>query len=185
MQDCWYGDKRDVVKWSVLIETARKHRIKHLLWVVFYRSAKPETVLDEVWTHFRDIHQIEQLGKSVDLGIDVFDQPWGGKREAYIHDVLKRIVKPRAAPLLVFLDPDTGLGKGITHVKDTELEEIFREMLPGDILVFYQHAQRRKDWQNATRDLFAKAIKLPADRVAPAPNSLDIAKDVIFFIATR
>jgi hypothetical protein len=37
MRNQWYGDNRDLVKWGVLLELARRHRAKHILQVLYLR----------------------------------------------------------------------------------------------------------------------------------------------------
>ena len=38
MQDRWYGDNRDLVKWGTQLELAQKYRVKHILQVLYYRK---------------------------------------------------------------------------------------------------------------------------------------------------
>jgi hypothetical protein len=38
MQDQWYGDKRDLVKWGTLLELARKYQVTQILQVLYHRS---------------------------------------------------------------------------------------------------------------------------------------------------
>jgi len=191
MLERWYGDKRDLVKWSVLIETAKKYNIKNLLWVVFYRDKSPELeiVHKEVRKHFKDIHQIKQLGNNVGIKIDVFeDEKWERKnRSAYIEMVLKRIGDAKKSKLLVFLDPDTGLGKKLEHVKKDELKKIFTkmQMRKGNCLVFYQHAQRVDKWKEKTRANFEAEIDKHWIVSNPSKDYSSIANDVIFFIVTK
>ena len=47
---------------------------------------------------------------------------------------------------IIFLDPDTGLElerASLKHVLESELGEIWEQMAPGDVLVFYQHRTNR------------------------------------------
>ena len=39
MRNQWYGDKRDLIKWGVLLELARRHGAKHILQVLYYRPS--------------------------------------------------------------------------------------------------------------------------------------------------
>ena len=38
MRDKWYGDKRDLIKWGVLLELARRHGAEHILQVLYFRN---------------------------------------------------------------------------------------------------------------------------------------------------
>ncbi len=197
MRDCWYGDKRDIVKWVMLVHLAREQAIKTILWVVFYREKYPQEELKldkqwkpipkEVWKHFRDIRTIKRLQTPTKMRIDVFNKPWGDDREAYINSVLKKISKDRRQPMIVFLDPDTGISRvdsaNKKHVSDEDVEKIYRTLRTGDTLVLYQHAQRYKDWPKRTRDLFAGAIGIHWKKVLTV--QWEIASDVAFFVATK
>ena len=198
MRDCWYGDKRDIVKWGVLITLSHDYRIKTILWVVLYQSEPPQCkvlhignhdkqIPPEVWNHFRDIKQIKRLGRLCGLKIKVADQPWKSDRDGYFKDVVKEISGDAREPMIIFLDPDTGLGgdKKTTakHVYQSELRTVFKAMRKRDCLVFYQHAQRRTDWQKTTRNSFAKAIDLSPKDVRTACS--EVAKDVVFFIVRK
>jgi len=178
MRDCWYGDKRDIVKWAVLISLAHHYKTKTILWVVFYTFERPkhklklgdhdEPIPPEVWKHFRDIGQISRLGPPAGVKIKVLNRPWKSKpkseRDACFGHVAEKISKGAREPMIVFLDPDTGLGRDketkAKHVCPSELKTVFKAMRKRDRLVFYQHAQRRTDWQKTTRKSFAEAIDL-------------------------
>ncbi len=68
MQDQWYGDNRDLVKWGTLIELARRYEVRHILQVLYYRRArihvggKEVEIAKEVTHHFlRDVKLISNL----------------------------------------------------------------------------------------------------------------------------
>ena len=47
MQDEWYGDKRDVIKWGTLVHLAHRHAIRAIIQVAFLRlSDKPRLESD-------------------------------------------------------------------------------------------------------------------------------------------
>jgi hypothetical protein len=68
MQDIWYGDKRDRVKWSALVHLARAQQLSKIIQVAFYRAGKeyelePDTgIAPQVATlahvKFQDIQKI-------------------------------------------------------------------------------------------------------------------------------
>jgi hypothetical protein len=148
MKDNWYGDSRDLVKWGVLVHLARQHDVKRIIQVAYYRPSTwppleidgreveiPNVVLD----HFRSIGSVTKL--ACEPEIQVVDTLFGD-RDRYLREVLKLVAGDSDARALVFLDPDTGLAPRRSrpeHVLESELAEIWRQMRPGDVLVFYQH----------------------------------------------
>ena len=44
MQDTWYGDHRDVVKWGTLVHLARSEEIRTIVQVAFLRCAQHPTL---------------------------------------------------------------------------------------------------------------------------------------------
>ena len=180
MRDWWYGDKRDVVKWGAVLVLARKRSISAVLQVALYRPDRPnyrlivdgtpEPLPVEVLQHFRDIDHIVQLAATVDLKIDVHKDlfQWCPEfrtredfRKAYFGDLANRI-KQYAEPVIVFLDPDTGIAPdnyGYEHVTDQEIRTVLRAMRQGDVLLFYQHARLGdRDWRNSTKEEFGQAV---------------------------
>lgn len=91
---------------------------------------------------------------------------------------------PDREPMIVFLDPDTGLGKTRTHVLPRQLETVQRALKAGDWLVFYQHApmyeQKGVDWREQAQQNLAEALCVPVANVMR--RSCDAAKDVLFLI---
>lgn len=195
MRDQWYGDKRDLIKWGVLLELARRHGAKHILQVLYYRPSSygaldingekcslPEAVLQ----HFRCLSAVPAIHceATVEVIEDLFES-----RKSYLDVVLNRMHARPPVPGIVFLDPDTGLAPsrpGRKHVLDKELTEIWKELRTGDLLVFYQHRTNRKGapWIDEKKAQFERAIGLVpgASKVAWAPS---IAKDVVFFFARK
>ena len=99
----------------------------------------------------------------------------------------EQVKRDRRARLLVFLDPDTGIAPKrakLEHVTDSELEQIYGAMRKGDLLVFYQHARRRKEWRKETRSQFARALDMPEKQVATF-TCPEIASDVAFFAVQK
>ena len=158
--------------------------------MVFYQSEPPERIPLEVWKHFRDVRQIKRLGGPSGVKIEVLDHPWKytkSERGAYFEYVVKKVFRTAREPMIVFLDPDTGLGRDKKttkeHVCPTELGTLFDVMQKRGCLVFYQHAQRRKDWRQVTRKRFASAIGLSPEDVRPEFS--EVAKDVILFVVHK
>jgi hypothetical protein len=205
MRDRWYGDKRDIVKWGALLALARKRSIASVLQVALYRPDRPSYKLTidggteplpvEVVRHFCDIDQIQELSATAKVRLEVHKnlfQPrpeFRGSREAfrksYFDGVAERIEK-YADPVIVFLDPDTGIAPrsyDYKHVTSFEIQTVLRSMKAGDVLVFYQHARRGdRNWLN-TKIEFSQAVgpHVPVDTI----TCKEIANDVAFFVVER
>ena len=196
MRDQWYGDKRDLVKWGVLLELAQRHDAKHILQVLYQRPSTWERLEIDgeqvdlnpaVLQHFRSTASISAIQgpTQVDILSDTFDD-----RSSYLKIVLNRIRLRTKRPGIVFLDPDTGLepsGKaGLQHVLESELAEIWRALCSGDVLVFYQHQTNRNGdpWIERKKVQFEQALSIGQGlvKVARAPG---IAPDVVFFFIEK
>jgi hypothetical protein len=195
MRDQWYGDNRDVVKWGVLLEIARRERAKHILQVLYRRrSAWGQIEVDgekvelakAVVQHFRNTASATgiQCPAEIEVVLEDFDD-----RKTYLQIVLQRIRSRRLFPGIVFLDPDTGLqpSKGKPeHVLESELEKIWNALRDGDVLVFYQHQTNRNGtpWIEPKKAQFERTIgvRSGSSKLALAPG---IARDVVFFFIEK
>jgi hypothetical protein len=200
MRAKWYGDKHDLVKWSTLLELAHRAGVQKVLQVTClvpdgYKGTVDERALlvedfgaeiaDVVWQHFRSLESITELGAKpgveVTLVPDEYPVPIA-ERDDYFEMVAEKWLRPDRGPMIVFLDPDTGLGATRTHVLPRQLETIRRALKAGDWLVFYQHAPKYKlkgvDWRERAQQNLAEALDVHvADVVRRACNA---AKDVLF-----
>ena len=205
MRDWWYGDKRDLVKWGAALIIARKQSISRILYVALYRPDRSDYEISvnetmeplpvEVLRHFRDIDKIQQLAAEVNLKIDIYKNTfqWDRafhSRRAFRVDYFDKVankIKEYSNPVIVFLDPDTGIAPatfGYKHVTRQEIRTTLRSMKSGDVLLSYQHArQGDRDWVNSTRKEFAQAVgpKIPVGTV----TCNQIANDVAFFVVDR
>ena len=193
MQDQWYGDKRDLVKWGTLLELARKYQVTQILQVLYHRSniwnpieidGDFVPIPDEVIQHFRDAKSICNLNSSV--LVQVLGETFSD-RERYLQYVVGEIQARKGIKKIVFLDPDTGLeprdGRpNRKHVLEGELEMIWNSLSDGDVLVFYQHQPHIPDWINTKKRQFAEVIRVPDAKRAYAPLT---APDVVFFFAQK
>ena len=195
MRDQWYGDSRDLVKWSVLIRLAEKYRASVILQIAYLRRSKygpviidgeempiPSTVL----RHFRSINNIERIDGPVP--VKVFGQPFT-ERVAYLAQLRKFIAKHSPERKVVFLDPDTGLESGrpsLNHVLDAEVRSIWQGLPAGDVLVFYQHQPNRngQPWIEPKKAQFAQGIGVENENVRIA-FAKSVARDVAFFFAQK
>lgn len=190
MRDIWYADDRDLAKWGVLVHLARAHSLKTIVQVPYWRPEKNrphftfrkhrESVPEEVWGFFRDVKRIERLGDQCGLKVKVLVERFKhADREpysAYIGQQLRRC----ARPLLLFLDPDTGLepkNPNVTHTTKKEVHSAWSELHPGEWLVFYQHARHKRGWVTSVSAQLAKVCGGATVEVA---RSEEIGKDIAF-----
>ena len=195
MRDSWYGDNRDLVKWSALVYLARREAVSAILHVAMYRPGSAPAPLAtahgkvdppaEVFRHFRDLDDIQRLGVATGLAIEVVKEPFTD-RIAYFGRVCERVRAPRGGSLLVLLDPDVGLAPeihGPEHVTSTEVAAVFAALRSGDLLVCYQHARRQKDWRGRARRAFANAPGLPSFEVEVLQS--EVARDVLLLAVKK
>ncbi len=192
MQDKWYGDKRDIVKWGVLLELTRRYQVRHILQVLYLQpndwgqlemDGEMVKLPKEVVQHFRNTSSI--LSIHCQAQVEIVAERFVN-REDYLQLVIQRIGSRVRFPGIVFLDPDTGLepsrAAGLEHVLDVELAKIWRNLSSGDLMVFYQHQTNRKGapWIEPKKAQFEEALGVPPGtaRLARAPG---IAPDVAFF----
>ena len=195
MRDRWYGDDRDVVKWSAALHLARREGLADVVYVAMHRpdddwpplvtARGPVPLPDEVVRHFRDLDDLQRLEARAGLRIATVEEPFVD-RAAYFRRVCERVGK-YSAPVLVLLDPDTGLafdgGGGPQHVASDEVAALFAALRPGDLLACYQHARRQKDWRGRARRAFANAPGVPSFDVEVLRS--DLARDVLLLAVKK
>lgn len=195
MRDRWYGDDRDVVKWSAVVHLARREAIADVLHAALYRpedewprlatARGPATLPDDVVRHFRSLDDLQRLAAATGLRIETVKEPFRD-RHAYFRRVCAR-VRAYPTPVLVLLDPDTGLaldgGAGPQHVTSAEVAAVFAALPAGALLVCYQHARRQKDWRGRARRAFANAPGVPSFEVEPLRS--DLARDVLLLAVKK
>ena len=190
MRDQWYGDDRDVLKWSTLVHLARRESVPGILHIAMYRASRPIAPLatafgsvdppDEVLRHFRDLGDIQRLAAATGLEIDVIKSPFA-HRVTYFDEVCGA-VRARTGRVLVFLDPDIGIEAeqgGPEHVTSADVARVFDALQPGDLLVCYQHARRQKGWRGRARRAFAHAPGIPSFDVEVVESEL--VRNVLMF----
>lgn len=198
MRDKWYSDKRDLVKWSVLLILSARHKADRIIQIAYYNRSdfgeieidgEQYPIPDEAISHFRCIGKV--TGLTTHPRITVFDSAFEEcDRGLYLDAVKSLIASFSEERCIVFLDPDTGLepnGKADKkHVLNRELRAIW-EALPKEwLLVFYQHKINRNDepWIELKHAQVAKAIGIPLALVKIA-SGLKVANDVVFFFVTK
>ncbi len=197
MQDIWYGDKRDLIKWGTVVHLAHHHRIRTILQVAFFRpnnlSDRPRLeshgrqsqVAHEVWCHFRNLQSIQGLARRCALKIRVLGARFDpDKRDRYFRYVVRTLEAHRQRKV-VLLDPDTGIEpktrRTASHVGVAEIDQVWRIIRPGDWLVLYQHRRRVRGWQDDVRKDFVRACGMSDVRIFTSTS----ASDVAFFVATK
>ena len=197
MRDKWYGDKRDLVKWGVLLELARRYKAKHILQVLYFRPSnwKSLTIDDEeiplnsaVLRHFRDPFSVSKIPS--EACIQVIPNHFTF-RDEYRNEVLRLIRARRTLPGIVFLDPDTGLRSsasrhGLEHVTEIDLQQIWSVLQPKDILALYQHKTNRRgvEWISPKRREFEQALGIHRGS-SKVGWSEGIANDVVIYFAEK
>jgi hypothetical protein len=83
MQNKWYGDDLDIVKWGILFSLAKKYRKEIIIQVAYYRQAERKKfyleidktkrqIPDEIVTHFsdeKDLRNICGVRSSVEVAL--------------------------------------------------------------------------------------------------------------------
>jgi hypothetical protein len=189
----YYSDKRDLVKWSVLLHLAKRTGARRIVQVACLVPDEKELealaldfgreVADEVWRHFRDWQQVTELGRDAGIDVRVVSGEYPVQavaRDAYFARVAAEWLAPGHDAVVLFLDPDTGLGTRREHVSKGHLLTLKASMTPRDVLVVYQHAPRfgPADWQVEAQQRFGAALGVPRDEVDARQSP--VAKDVAF-----
>lgn len=197
MRERWYSDKRDLVKWATLVHLAKRWGARQILHVAFFKAENLKFKLSdgqvefalppEVWKHFRDLNGIRRLGKVAGIPVEVIDKQWPGEsREKYFENIVNRLGALQS-PLILFLDPDTGIEPKKcrdAHIKTAELDRLFAALKPRGWLVMYQHARREESWQGRVNRQFADAVGT-SKHAMRSFSCAELAKDVVFFAAEK
>ena len=203
MQDFWYGDKLDLIKWGVLFRLAECFEAGRILQIAFNpRTMKfgrlaidgeDRDVPPEVIAHFRNLRKIGSISSKTQ--VTVFD-PMFQERASHLKAVLAFLSVFRQERCIVFLDPDTGLeppkqtqkkqGQKLEWVLRSEARSIWDEMKAGDVFAFYQHKNNMagKPWIEPKQSQLAEALGVitPAVKIASA---LSNQPEVVIFYAQR
>jgi len=193
MQDKFYADNRDLVKWAILLaEIYHAHRI---LQLAFYRPSEFANVViggteqdipSEVLAHFRDLRKIEKLNSTIQVTVfyDLFEN-----RDSYLEAIKGFLLNFQEERCVVFLDPDTGLepqNPNMTHVLESETKSIWDTMDSEDVFVLYQHQTNMagQPWIEPKRKQLENALGLDENSIKIA-HGPQIARDVVFFYAPK
>ena len=195
MKDIWFGDKRDLIKWSVLLHLADRINADRIVQIAYYRPGDFEEIdIDgerieirrEVKSHFRDIRSIMRIGSSVK--ITVFDRPFE-ERRSYLEAAIEFIRKYSKERCVIFLDPDTGLQSkkpDFKHVLENEVRLIWGTLKENEIFAFYQHQTNRsgEPWVEQKREQLARALGVDMSSVKVA-SAKGVISDVVLFYCQK
>lgn len=195
MRDIWYSDNRDLAKWGVLVHLARQHSLRSIIHVPYWRP-EPERphfrfrdravpVAEDVWAFFRDIRHTERLGRDCGIPVKVLTARFDATNREEYSAMVRQQLGHNARPLLLFLDPDTGLEPGraiVTHVTRSEVHDAWSGLHRGDWLVLYQHARRTPDWVASVSSQFSELCDGSAVEVARSERG---GTDVVFLCVTK
>ena len=173
MRNQYYGDSRDVFKWSMILKLVRDHGIRTVLQVAMLRpddnsgqgntTHLPNNAVKSVLSFFeeerqvfesdprkRDIRRITRLPDYCGGGfrIEVFDKIFSGK--SYFEEA-KEAIRNLHRPALILLDPDTGMGEAkgqrrYKQIREDEIRSIFSQLEPRYVLTLFQYKWRCKNW---------------------------------------
>jgi hypothetical protein len=199
MRNRWYGDNRDLVKWSVLIHLAKMYSANRILQIAYFREDDFEkmeidteqmNIPAEVKAHFREIRNIKELASSVK--ISVFDTVLTNRKQ-YINAAKEFIASFKQERCIVFLDPDTGLepkklkpNHELDYVLNQEAKDFWDILKPLDVLSLYQHQTNRRGelWEETKREQFEKAINAKQNTVKIG-RGIQLARDVVLFYVQK
>lgn len=205
MRNEWYGDRRDVVKWTSLLHLAQREEIDRIVQIAMCTDMEPAppeiTTLDreivqcqavaaQVANHFHhhnDLNGIRPFGQHFGIDVEVRLAPFAHPgRGQYFDNVLNEI-RASTKRTIWFFDPDTGIepqgGANEKHVRLQELLDAFKAMRSGDYLACYQHAWREDNWQTLARNRLAARLDIAKNRVEVFAS--DYASDVIILAVEK
>jgi hypothetical protein len=200
MKDIYYADNRDLVKWGGIFHLCQATGIKNIVQVAYYRRQNKKELErerlffdgnnyqfpDAVLCHFRNMDDIKRLGSALEINIEVIkDEFHSSRRKSFHHDICEKIQRMNK-PVIVLLDPDTGLAPEkptSKHVISDDIWEVYQSLRPRDVIAIYQHRSRRDTWKSDKKREFAAACQIKEKQVGEWGSEL--AKDVVFFYITR
>jgi len=179
VQDFWYADHLDLIKWGILLRLADSFCAKRVLQLAFNpRTEKfdrlrvgdqEHDIPAEVIAHFRDLRKI--LGVSTRVAVAVFDPPFTKNgRESHCRAACAFLSDFSHERCVVLLDPDTGLEPQkptLKHVLKEEAGEIWEAMKAGDVFALFQHKTNMAGlpWLETKREQLAAVLGITPQAV--------------------
>ena len=186
MRNEFFGDDRDLFKWSRVLDLADPDR--QIIYVPMfrpdYRLSKHAAngIREDVRQFFREdrMKSIKNLApdRIVIPNWEIYED---SGRVTYFEKVRTAIEDAPNTHRVIFVDPDTGMqpqNASSKHIRDGSVRAIWGWMRDGDTLVIYQHApqDRRADWVTAKAEQLSGILQIPLGEVHKAP-----ALDVCFY----
>lgn len=195
MRNQWFGDNRDLVKWSVLLQIAEEFGAERILQLAYLRRSyysrikidqREYSIRPEVIGHFRNLNRILEM--DCPTKSDVFDMPFDNRKD-YLKSALGFIENYSGEKFILFLDPDTGLepaNPDMKHVLNSEVKAIWDKTKASDVLVLYQHTTNRggAPWIDDKLTQLARALEIENDRIGVAKETRD-NPDVVFYFLEK
>jgi hypothetical protein len=202
MRNQFYGDRKDVLKWTNALRLAGADRF--VLYVAMLRPDKEDSLHgcdfscvrvanDQVVKFFENVR--EKLTPGTPRNLTDISRLLPGRIELvhgdYVHrdrkkyfDAVRNRLGRRTAGerYVVLLDPDNGISGRCPrseHVCGEELLSVWSAMTPDDVLLVYQHRFRNKNWKQMKREILSRHLQVPLDRISPRCEA-DVP-DVCFF----
>lgn len=186
MRNAFFTDRKDVLKWSVTLEAA--HRITPHRAITYVAMMRPDgagwdfrevsgaraDVVDffdkeraRIQSHRRDVGAVRALIASAGCELHLIsDHIRPGTRAVYF-DRVTEFLRKRGEHRrdVVLIDPDNGFAAsgtkdpalGVATIE--ELALVWGAMVPGDVLIVYQHSLRERNWQAGKQKLLGRAVE--------------------------
>jgi hypothetical protein len=202
MQDFWYADHLDLIKWGILFRLADSLHAKRILQLTFNPRNKKfdglvidgreDDIPQEVIAHFRDLSKIGCVSGKV--RVSVFDSPFKKKeRDSHLEAACAFLSEFSQERCIVFLDPDVGLepqtGKSreLKHVREKEAQQIWDATKAGDGFAFFQHRTNMAGlpWVETKQKQLASALGVPLQDVKIAHAAKIEKHPVVIYYAKR
>ena len=197
MRNEFYGDQRDLWKWTIALREAGPG--KTILHVAMLRPPKrlrqmPKGIDERVWDFF--VHEwecfetepsrcsrIARLSDQVELVSHPFNNH--NRSEYFEHVVTALVSRARHKSFVVLLDPDTGIAESkpsYKHICDVDITTVWNAMRNDDVLLIYQHNAHveKKRWIAEKKRLVAGATGRPDSHIKDYPHS-----DVCYFVVGK
>lgn len=197
MKNQYYGDSRDVAKWTVLVRLARMHALSSTIQIAmltpddrskhggqrddpadadtdvrrFFAEERAFFARNPGW---RSITRARRLAESMNppLSIEAIDERFRhGNRGAYFGNIINRL-SGFGRSTVAFLDPDVGIATARAtekHVTTGELRQVWETLNRGSVLVVFQFEQRQMGWREKAANLFAEALRISPRDITSFP----------------
>jgi hypothetical protein len=187
MRNEFYGDRKDVWKWSVVLTVAGKQ--KPIVYVPMLTAndgnlfGVVENAHPDVVAFFEAERKLFQssprnVGRIVNLlpgRIRIIGRDFRNAcRSKHFQDVASELGR-HSEPVVLLVDPDNGLActkPGKQHIADSELRLLWESLSTGSTLLLFQvSGGRKKDWLNDRMQAFAEALSIGSSAVQSNSNA--------------